>query len=166
MGKWKQKQQSFINPFEIVATPNNEYSVFKYHSSLQIWRKTSKVNNVFGPVFIKKIEKGTNYDIVYCDIGYGRQEKTWKKFICQTHLTRKQIYTLTVNQYALVYALSMRENKVFYVKAWWASYIPKIHDRQDIESSPDFVPFGKVDETQPLEQEALDLLDEIERFKK
>lgn len=158
-------KNAFINPWEVVNMPNSEYSTFRYRSSLMIWKKTKRINQVFGAVFIKRIEKGTKYDIVYGDIGYGRNENTWKQFICQTQISRKQIYTLTRNQYALVYALSMKDNKVFYVKSWWASYVPKIFDRENIEQNPEFEPFEKLDESQELSQDAMDLLDEIERCK-
>lgn len=160
------KRQAFVNPFEYVTSPHSEFSTFMVRSSLIIWQKTRRVNNVFGVVFIKKIEKGKNYDIVYGDIGFGRSDKTWKQFICQTQISRKQLYTLTVNQYALVYALSMKDNKVFYVKTWWASYVPKVHDREDIERNPEFEPFEKIDETKEISQDGLDLLDELERIKK
>ena len=132
-------KQALINPFEMLEKPNDAYALVKLRSSLIIWEKTRKVNQVYGPVFIKRIEKGKNYDIVYGDIGFGKDPKTWKQFICQTQLSRKQIYTLTPNQYALVYAVSMKGNKVFYVKCWWASYVPKVHDRKDIERNQEWV---------------------------
>lgn len=156
-------QQSFISPFVIL--PNSNYSTFRKRSSLIIWERCKGVKNAFGAVKIIRIEQGERYDIVYCDIGFGKDEKFLRKFVCKTTNSRKQIYTLTRNQYAIVYGLASKDNRAFYVKAWWAAYIPKVNDRHDIMESDDFEMFKPLNEDD-TDKEALDFLDLIEGSKK
>lgn len=156
-------KQGFISPSVIL--PNSSYSSFRKKSSLIIWERCKGVKNAFGPVKIIRIEQGEHYDIVYCDIGFGKDERFLRKFICKSTNARKQIYTLTRNQYAIVYGLASKDNKAFYVKSWWASYVPKVHDRQEIMDSDDFEMFKELNE-ENTDKEALDFLDLIEGSKK
>ena len=156
-------KQAFITPK--IEMPDSNYSSFRKRSSLIIWERVKGVKNVFGAVKIIRIEQGTNFDIVYCDIGFGKDERFLRKFICKTTNSRKQIYTLTRNQYAIVYGLASKSNYAFYVKAWWAAYVPKIHDRQEIMESDEFEMFKELNEEE-TDKGALDFLDYIERNKK
>ena len=156
-------KQGFISPSVIL--PNSSYSTFRKKSSLIIWERVKGVKNAFGAVKIIRIEQGDKYDIVYCDIGFGKSENALRKFVCKSTNARKQIYTLTRNQYAIVYGLASKSNKAFYVKAWWAAYVPKVHDRQEIMESDDFEMFKELNEND-TDTEALDFLDLIEGNKK
>lgn len=158
------KIQKFENPYQ--EMPDAKYSSFRKRSSLIVWEKWGKVRNAFGPVFIKQIKKGKDFDLVLADIGFGGGERYLKKFVCKTQNSRKQIYTLTKNQYALVYALLSKSGRAYYVRAWWASYIPKIYDRMDIDKNEKTKFNGYVSKEENNDKDILDLLQEMEEREK
>lgn len=155
----KAKFQKFENPFMIM--PDAKYAAFRKRSSLIIWERWRTVKNVFGVVFIKQIKKGKDFDIVMGDIGFGSGEPFLRKFICKTANARKQIYTLTVNQYAIVYALAPKSNKAYYVRGWWATYVPKVYDRMEIEENESDKFTGTVTKEDESDSDILDTINEL-----
>ena len=160
----KAKMQMFENPSQIM--PDAKYSAFRKRSSLIVWEKWGKVRNAFGPVFIKDIKKGKDFDLVLADIGFGGGRRFLKKFVCKTRNSRKQIYTLTKNQYAIVYALLSKSGQAYYVRAWWASYVPKIYDRMEIDENQSDKFTGNVSDEEMSDKDILDLLQEMEEREK
>lgn len=158
------KWQKFENPYEVM--PDARYSAFRKRSSLIMWEKWGGVRNTFGPVFIREIRKGKEYDLVYGDIGFGGGKKFLRKFICKTTNSRKQIYTLTKNQYAIVYALCSKSSKAFYVRAWWAAYIPKIYDRMEIDENESDKFTGVVSDEDLTDKDIIDTLKAMEEREK
>lgn len=154
----KAKWQAFENPAEDMT---KMYSAFRKRSSLIQWEKIGGVRNAFGVVRIIKILRGKDYDLVLADIGFGQNEAYLRKFICKTQFSRKQIYTLTLNQYAIVYALVSKSGKAYYVKCWWASYVPKVHDRIEIEEN-EGDKFTRPMMKSDMDKEAIDFLNDIE----
>ncbi len=159
----KAKMQQFENPYQVME--NAKYSAFRKRSSLIVWEKWGKVKNVFGPVFIRAIKKGKDFDLVLADIGFGGTKRFLKKFVCKIPNARKQIYTLTLNQYAIVYALLSKSGNAYYVRAWWASYVPKIYDRMEIDENESDKFTGNLNEYEENDKDILDLLQEMEERK-
>lgn len=84
---------------------------------------------------VKKISKGDDYDIVEMKLG-SKFYKGGKfhKFYCHNPNARKQISTLRINQYCIVFAVRLINKDIYkrcmYVMAFWPTYVPLAYDRK------------------------------------
>lgn len=111
-----------------------------------------------------KVEQGHKIDYVYMSVGTGYRLDYCKKLYVMSRDARKQIYTLTINQFAIVSGVRDKRTNVYNVSCFFPAYIPKITDRREIlEDNNNDLGFDKLDEKQE-EQDLQDILSEfIER---
>lgn len=144
----------------------------KYIKKYQLWDSGQTiwtvgqdiVDNTYGYFafgIVKRIVKGKDHDEVYMDL--GRKTEKLKRFDVELLKARKQVYTLKISQWAIVVGFLTKRPDRYFVQAFFPSYVPTIHDRQDLVDSGEFQA-----ERMEAEQEAnyVDCLTVFENLKK
>lgn len=89
---------------------------------------------------IVRIKRGTDFDIVELNVGFGYGENFTRKFIAKSFNARKQVATLKCSQMCMItcivppYVKQSGVELICEVLAFWMAYVPTIHDRLDLES--------------------------------
>lgn len=98
------------------------------NNSIFYWNRCNGTLWAFGVVKIITIKRGVDFDIVEADSGKGYGESFRIKLLCQTTDSRKQIYTLKCNQYAIFFGMTTDTRKQYSVSSFFPSYTPLSYD--------------------------------------
>lgn len=134
--------------------------------SVLLFKKNTKQLQVFGIGKVMKVEQGKKFDNVYLDVGKGYSLNQCLKVIVLSQMARKQIYTLTLNQYTMFYGYKAVHQKGIFATCFFPSYVPKITDRNLIlEENDGDLGFESISDENEINEdnEIQDILSQFER---
>ena len=130
-----------------------------FHETLMYFGSPNENNSltvVIGLGYVKKIEKGEDFDIVI--MSFGR--RTSRTIIVRSNQARRQIYTLKRGQYAWffgtmkTYRIEGKNKPYFFATGFQGWYVPKNFDIKQLDKS-------ELDRLSPENEKELDFIDKL-----